>query len=254
MAPARPAAIPVRRLARPGDRRRGEPRADPIARDPARLGERVDLAHRRCRPAGDRDRLGGPEAVPLQRAPSGGASTREVRPAPSFCARAADAPGECRERPPARAVRAGMGVRDRDRPGQQGVVPGRVRPAHARLADVRRHDLAEASRRSGRRRDPLCLQDEEQRARPPHAAERSPRTGAGAPGGAGRITAVQVRTGRRARRSPRTASTTTSGSGSETISPRRTSAPGAGRSSRRASSHGTARRRASETRSGCWGS
>ena len=163
----------------------------------------MDLAHRRCRPAGDRDRLGGPEAVPLQRAPSGGASTREVRPAPSLCARAADAPGECRERPPARAVRAGMGVRDRDRPGQQGVVPGRVRPAHAHLAHVRRHDLAEASRRSGRRRDPLCLQDEEQRARPPHAAECSPRTGAGAPGGAGRITAVQVRTGRRARRAHR---------------------------------------------------
>ena len=120
------------------------------------------------------------------------------------------------------------------------------------VADVWRHDPAEASRRGHRRRDPLRLQDEEQRARPPHAAERSPLHGSwdtswhsmdhGCSGSSGT---------RSSSRSPRSTSTTTSASDSGTASPRRISAPGAGRSLLRASSRGTARRRASRTRGGC---
>ena len=251
MAPARPAAIPVRRLARTGDRRRGAASRG-SDRSRSRLpGRRMDLAKRRCRSPGHRGRLGGPEAVPLQRAPSGGASAREVRPAPRLCARAADAPARAPSTTSA-AGRTSRSGRARSRSAWSTRRGSESGPTGTRaLADVRRHDLAEASRRGRRRRDPLRLQDEEQRARPPHAAERSPCTGAGAPRRARRITALQVRAGRRARRAHRARLNDTSASGSGTGSPRKISALGAGRSLRRASSRDTARAESEQDASGC---
>src|SRR5205085_6381910 len=74
-------ALPVLRRARESHRRRGETRADRVARDSARVARRVDLAPREREAAGDGRRQGGARAVPvppdLPRA-AGGGEVREA--------------------------------------------------------------------------------------------------------------------------------------------------------------------------------
>src|SRR4030095_7588382 len=75
-----PEAVPVRGRAREPDRRRGDARADPLARDPARVDRGLDLTEPAREAPGDRHGRRRAAPVPLPPGLSRGPGPAEVRP------------------------------------------------------------------------------------------------------------------------------------------------------------------------------
>ena len=171
----RPGLRLLRRRRRP-DRRSGGAAAHRRARDPARLGRRVDLPLSARAPAGDRHRRRRAQAVPLPRRLARAARHREVRDDGALRARAAAAARARRGRPrrlrPARpAVRAGA----RGAAARARLLPHRLGGVRGRQRVLRPRDAAQGARPGrGRRRDGLRLPGQER----PAAAARASRTSA----------------------------------------------------------------------------
>ena len=133
-------SLPLPRRARKSDRRSGKARADRVARDPACLEGRLDLASGRLEAAGDRARRRRPPPVPLPPLLPGPAGAGQVRQARSVRGTAArSAPGDGRAHA-ARAVRARARLRGRGTADQHGLVPGRIRPLRQDLPHLRGDD------------------------------------------------------------------------------------------------------------------
>ena len=133
-------AVSLPRRARKSDRGSGEARADRGARDPACLEGRLDLAARRREAPGDRRRRRRAAPVPLPPGLPRAAGAGEVRQARPL-RRAAAGPAARRWRAHgARTVRPRARLRGRAAADQPRLVPRRLRPLRADIADVRDHD------------------------------------------------------------------------------------------------------------------
>ena len=155
-------SVPLRRRARRPHYRRGSAGADPVARDPAGLAGRLDLAQRDRKGSGDRARRGRTAPVHLPPRLSRPARAGEVRQAhqlrraaPGPASRDVGAHGPRRPRPGTRECR-------RDEAHQPRLVPRRQRAVREAVEDVRHHDADQEARQRARAQDRLPVPHEAQ--------------------------------------------------------------------------------------------